>query len=474
LNDKKIAVAVFYAALFVIAVAQIWSRPVDRDEGFWLYTSWRFAEGELPYRDFALPHLPLASVYYAAAVKIFGVSLYALRGLNVALFAASAAFLGAAAARRFGEKASFFAVLLFASSSLTLTWLAPVKTYAPAAAPLTAAVAVWLWPRVSEKPALARALVIGILLGLATLARLTLLVTLAAAAFGIWVSAPARPGRRAAAVAALCAGFLVVTPVIIYFRAAAGDAFAFNAWEIHKLFLGEGATGRWAALLGLLWPPDAAILIILALLALRTPSRRALSFPLAAGVLLILANLVPGSSQRQYFVLAVPPFAAAAGVGATWLWERRKGIAWGVLTVAAVAGGARPVAKVAFDRAHKELVGPAEVYAAARVFADATREGDVVFTGWPGYAALARRVVVPGWELGYFTHRVGERLSAAERRKYHLMTYRETADALAAGRAAFALDGLDTPKEIEPTLREDFVEVTRRHGVTLWRYRGRR
>ncbi len=473
MKAKGIAVAALWAVL-IVAVAQIWSRPVDRDEGFWLYTSWRFAEGELPYRDFALPHLPLASVYYAAAVKVLGVSLYALRALNVGLLAASAAALGAAVSRRFGEKASFFTVLLFASSSLTLTWLVPVKAYAPAAAPLTAAVAVWLWPAASEKPALARALVIGILLGLATLARLTLLVTLVAAAFGIWVSTPSRPGRRAAAVAALCVGFLVVTPVIIYFRVAAGGAFAFNAWEIHRLFLGEGATGRWAALLGLLWPPDAAILIILALLALRTPSRRALAFPLAAGVLLILANLVPGSSQRQYFVLAVPPLAAAAGVGAAWLWERRKAFAAGIIVVAAVAGAARPVAKIVFDRAHKELVGPAEIYAAARVLADATRESDIVFTGWPGYAALARRVVLPGWELGYFTHRVGERLGAAERRKYHLMTYGETAEALAAGRAAFALDGLDAPKELEPALRKNFVEVTRRRGVTLWRYKGRR
>ena len=114
MNAKKIAAAAILAVLLVLAVAQIWCRPVDRDEGFWLYTSWRLAEGDLPYRDFALPHLPLASLYYAGAIKIFGPSLYALRGLNVALFALSAALLGVAVARRFGGPASFFTVVFFA------------------------------------------------------------------------------------------------------------------------------------------------------------------------------------------------------------------------------------------------------------------------------------------------------------------------------------------------------------------------
>jgi hypothetical protein len=471
LNAKKIAAAAVLAVLLVLAVAQIRYRPVDRDEGFWLYTSWRFAEEALPYRDFALPHLPLASFYYAGAINFFGPSLYALRGLNVAFFALSAGFLGVAVARRFDGSASFFTVVFFASSSLTLTWLVPVKTYAPAAAALAFAVAAWLWPGDVEKTALGRALVIGALLGAATLARLTLIVTLPAAALGIWLLLPQRPGRRAAAVGALCVGFLALTPVILYFRAAAGDAFAFNVWGIHRLFLGDGATGRWAAASSLLLPPDPAILIVAAFLAFRTERRKILAFPVAAGILIVLANLVPGSSQRQYFVLAVPPLAAAAGVGAAWLWRRKKAVAVAVVGAAAAVGAARPAAKVAFDRAHKELVGPAEVYAAARLLAERTQPDEVTYTAWPGYAALARRRVLPGWELGYFTHRVGERLSAADRRRYHLMTYEETAEALAAGGARFALDGLDTPKVLEPTLAEYFEKITHRRGVTFWRYK---
>jgi 4-amino-4-deoxy-L-arabinose transferase-like glycosyltransferase len=470
LNTKKVATALFLAVLFILAAAQIWCRPVDRDEGFWLYTSWRLAEGELPYRDFALPHLPLAPLYYAAAVKLFGPSLYALRAMNVAFFAASALALGLAAGRRFGAREGVLAVTLFASSSLALTWLVPIKAYAPASAALAFAVAVWLWPGKHNKIGFARAVVVGILIGAATLARLPLLVTLAAAAIGIWFAAPGRQGRRLALVAATCAGALAVTPLAAYFRLAAGEAFTFNVWGIHELFLTGEATHRGAAALRLLLPPDPAILILLALLALGTGYRRILAFPLAAGLLVVAANLVPGSAQGQYFTPAVAAFAPAAGVGAAWMWRKRRKLALGVVAVAVVVGAARPAAKVAFDRAHKTLVGPAEVYAAARLVAERTPADARVFTAWPGYAALARREVIPGWELGYFTDRVGERLDPRERRRYHFMTYEETAAALAAGEAAYALDGLDTPTELEPTLGRYFRLVSSRRGVTLLRY----
>ncbi|NIT35507.1 MAG: hypothetical protein GTN49_03235 [candidate division Zixibacteria bacterium] len=460
------------ACLFALAAAQVWCRPVDRDEGFWLYTSWRFAHGELPYRDFALPHLPLAPLYYAGAAKVFGPSLYALRALNVALFAVAAAALGLAVARRFDRLAALFAVAFFASSSLTLTWLVPVKAYAPAVAALAVAVAFWLWPGRSNELSLLRVAVVGLLLGAATLARLTLVVALAAAAVGTWLGPPSRPWRRAALVTAACLGFLALAPLVVYFRAGAGDAFAFNVWGIHRSLIIEQPADRLASALSLLWPPDPAILVATALLALRAAGRRILAFPLAAGILIILANLAPGTTQLQYFVPAVAAFAPAAGVGAAWLWRRKKGVALAVVGAAVVFGAARPAAKVAFDRAHKKLVGPAEVYRAAELLEERTAPEDEIYTGWPGYAALGRRKVLPGWELGYFTHRIGAMYAPAERRRYHLMTYGETAEVLSRGRAEFALDGLDTPDVLKPTLARYYEKVAKRGGVTLWRYKG--
>ena len=472
MRAQRIAAVAFLGCLFALAAAQVWCRPVDRDEGFWLYTSWRFAQGELPYRDFALPHLPLAPLYYAVAAKVFGPSLYGLRALNVALFAVSAAALGVAVARRFDRLASFFAVAFFASSSLTLTWLVPVKAYAPAVAALAVATAVWLWPGHGDRMSLSRVAVVGLLLGAATLARLTLVVALVAAALGIWLGFSSRPWRRATLVTVMCLGFLALAPLVLYFRAVAGDAFAFNVWGIHRSLILEQPADRLASALSLLWPPDPAILLATAFLALRTDGGKIFAFPFAAGVLIILANLAPGTTQLQYFVPAVAAFAPAAGVGAALLWRRKKGVALAVVGAAVVLGLGRPAAKVAFDRAHKELVGPAEVYAAARLLDEYTAPEDEIYTAWPGYAALGRRKVIPGWELGYFTHRIGAMYTAAERRRYHLMTYGETARVLSRGDAEFALDGLDTPDALKPTLARYYEKVASRGGVTLWRYKG--
>ncbi len=446
---------------------------MDRDEGFWLYTSWRVAEGELPYRDFALPHLPIASLYYAGAIKIFGPSLYALRGVNVALFLVAGAALAFAVKRRFGAEAAFFAAVLYGSSSLTLTWLVPIKAYAPAAAALTLAVALALGGPKSDG-SFPRAAIIGFLLGLATMARLPLVVTLAAAAFGAWFAAPpgAFFGRRLGGVAASCAGFLAaVVPLALYFRGAAGDAFTFNVVGVHKLFLNEPAAGRVRAVLGLLWPPDPAVLVLLSLVGVRRDNIRRLLFPLGAAVLVLLADVIPGSSQLQYFVVAVPAFAPAAALGAVALGRRRKEAAVIVIALTAAFGAARPASKVVFDRAHKDMVGPAEVYAAADILAKNTSPADVVFAAWPGYAALAHRRVIPGWELGYFTDRVGSRLDAGARRRYRLATYDETAAALAQGRATFALDGMDTPAPLRRTLIKFFEPIAESRGVKLYRFR---
>jgi hypothetical protein len=457
--------------LAALAALQIWYRPIDRDEGFWLYTAWRLASGELPYRDFALPHLPLAPLYYATGAKIFGPSLYGARALNVALFLCSAALLSVAAARRAGRLAGFATAVLFTSSSLALTWLVPAKAYAPAGALLGAAVALWIWPGRAGTIGWFRVAGVGVLLGAATMARLTLAVTLAAAALGIWFAVPGRPGRRLRLVVATCVGFLAVSPLLLYFRAAAGEAFAFNVWGIHRLFLEAPAAGRGAAALSLLLPPDPAILALLAVVALAAGNGRIWVFPVTAGALILLANFAPGTSQQQYFVPAVAAFAPAAGAGAAALYRKRKWIAAALVAVAALLGAARPAAKVAFDRAHKELVGPAEVYAASRLLAENAAPEEVIFTAWPGYAALARRRVVADWELGYFTHRIGERLSVAERRRYHLATYEETAARLAAGEIRILLDGVDTPPELRPVIGRHFEAVESRRGVTVWRYK---
>ena len=97
-------------------------------------------------------------------------------------------------------------------------------------------------------------------------------------------------------------------------------------------------------------------------------------------------------------------------------------------------------------------------------------EYDIVFCAWPGYAALAERRLLPGWELGYFTDRVGSRVDEDTRRRRHLMTYSETAFWLERGVAETAIDGLDTPDELKPVLIEHFALIEETGEIKVYRF----
>lgn len=466
--------AVLTAALALLAILQIWYRPLDRDEGFWLYAAGRVTAGELPYRDFCLPHLPLGLLHYAAVIKGFGPTLYGCRALNVLWFFLGGAALALATGRRFGARAGFFAAILYGSSSLALTWLIPLKALGPATGYLAGATAAFLWPaKVRHVPV--QVFVAGIFIGAAVMCRLTLLSVLAAAAIAAWTAVPSGSprGMRVANVALLCAGFVVVLPLAGYFRLRTGDAFAFNIWGIHSLFIDQSGGGRWLALRDFLLPPDPLLLIICAAASLAPGIRsRALVFPLLAAGITLIANATPGTTSLQYFVplvaVAVPPAAVTL---AAW-FEKRRTFTLVLTALVVILGTARPAAKVAFDRAHKDMVGPANVYAAAAFLKEATTPADVILTAWPGYAALAGRRVAPGWELGYFTDRIGKRVSAAERRRYHLITYEETRAGLTSGKYPIYFDGLDTPAEFSPALRTFYVLKGERSGAGLWLFAG--
>jgi len=99
-----------------------------------------------------------------------------------------------------------------------------------------------------------------------------------------------------------------------------------------------------------------------------------------------------------------------------------------------------------------------------------SKSTDVVFSPWPGYAALAERQVLPGWELGYFTDRVGVRTDAETREKYNLLTYPETAYWLQLGAVEIVVYGIDTPDELIPTLENNFDSVDESAGVEILRF----
>ncbi len=473
-NLKLVSKLLFIAVLLIllaVLVGQVWHRPIDRDEGFWMYTSWRVSLGDTMYRDFALPHTPLGVLYYSLIAGISGVSLYIPRFINslLVIIGAGAVFIGIRSGG--GRIPAHVWLLLFLGSSLTLTWLVPVKSYAPTVFLISLSIAIWLLPAKTPRAIWLKAMGAGALLGFAVTARLTAAALIPGLIAAAVIETDGDVMDRITSGFAALLGVLFCIPLIFVYWSIAGDAFLFNVWGIHKLFVGQGGwMGRFYSLLDILKHPDFILLFIVAGFALISPEKRKLSYPLIAGALVVIVHFIPGSTQAQYFVLAVVPLAIAGAFGLAEIYRRWRFIGVALLVLLIALGAARPAGKILFDRAHKESVGPVAVYEASELLKLNSEEDDIIFCAWPGYAALAERRLVPGWELGYFTDRIGVRVDEATRRKRCLMTYEETAFWLERGVAEIVVDGIDTPDELLPVIEEYYTIIEESKDIRIYRF----
>jgi hypothetical protein len=83
------------------------------DEGGYSYAAWRISGGEVPYRDFLTPQLPLFLYWGGAVVKAFGPSMLALRHATVLATLLAAFFVYLAAREVFGYRAALLSLPLF-------------------------------------------------------------------------------------------------------------------------------------------------------------------------------------------------------------------------------------------------------------------------------------------------------------------------------------------------------------------------
>ena len=83
------------------------------DEGSYLYQVWRITQGEMPYRDFMTPQLPVYLYSGAAIMSLFGPSLLAMRLWSVALAFGSGLLLYLAGRKHHSVWMGLLALLLF-------------------------------------------------------------------------------------------------------------------------------------------------------------------------------------------------------------------------------------------------------------------------------------------------------------------------------------------------------------------------
>ncbi len=111
-----------YAELIALAILLLglayYLYDIDRwlaydDEGGYLYAAWRIGKGEMPYRDFLTPKLPLFLYPGALLLKLSGNSFLALRATSALAVVLSAVFLYLTVRRVFDARTALLAMAVF-------------------------------------------------------------------------------------------------------------------------------------------------------------------------------------------------------------------------------------------------------------------------------------------------------------------------------------------------------------------------
>jgi len=111
-------IAILLCCFAVLYLVNLDGYQINDDEGGYLYASWRITKGELPYRDFMTPQMPLFLHTGAALFHYFGPELYVVRLFSVALVLLSAFFLYLLAEEIFNQSCGLFSVLIYLANYL--------------------------------------------------------------------------------------------------------------------------------------------------------------------------------------------------------------------------------------------------------------------------------------------------------------------------------------------------------------------
>lgn len=301
---------------------------IDWDESLYLLQAREWLRGNWPLSGVWDMHPVGAPAMIAGAFLLLGERLETVRLLGAACVTATG-FALFALAQRLGAPRSlgYGAALLYAAHSVLLGGLASNTEilFAPlVVAALAIAVGPGLgWPRLLR---------MGLLIGLALLVK-PVAAPEGCLAFALFAWPLLRTGQwrrlamMAAAYALLCAGPTLLVAAIYAMRGELGIWYAssIEAPILYALGRVSGGLAIWritVAALGLRW---LLLLALLAPMALRGPDaalRRMAGFGLAWLVTACVAIAGPGMFFPHYFLIALPPLALLASLGA-YLFARR-------------------------------------------------------------------------------------------------------------------------------------------------------
>lgn len=291
------------------------ARLIARDEGFYVLAGDLVARGRHVYLDFFFPQMPLTPYIFGSWMRLAGTGWSEARVLAGLVAAASGFIVFLYSRRRWGNVPALFALTMFMSSELVVSFFPTAKTYGLSTLwALGGAYALG-----AERGRGGSAFACGVLLGLATATRLMFAVLLPVAIVELWRHRSV--GRERLVALAWClAGFAVVSLPSLALLILDWDAFWFNNLEYHlsRSSLSDGAASEQKVLIlsallgwrrsfvpeGLHFPLLGACALAYVALSLRNGKRIdcawLFALPLAA------VSFMPSPAYVQYFCVVVP------------------------------------------------------------------------------------------------------------------------------------------------------------------------
>lgn len=466
------------AAVFAYAATH---RIVDDDEGYYALAGRAMLAGELPYRDFFLPQMPLGPLAYGVVSAIFGPGLLPLRWFAAACTLGTVLVVQRAARRAAGPWAGAVAVVLVVAHTLVWEWAPTIKTFPLALLLGTGALALSARTGVTTRSLLFA----GVCAGLAVAVRaLSLPVAVAVVLSPLFTTGdPSRRGRLVGAAAAGVGLALVPAFVVAAFDPA---AFWFDNVGYHAI-RGAGAglvkdlpqkldvaRAVFLSPLGAKRPDVTGMqtttlfvavgLSVVGLRRRRDAEAIAVAGPFAlAVVLLALTSFLPSPSWSQYFAACVPP--ASVVVASCWPRQARTRLLAALLLV---AYGAVVVPSFVDRLAHQlAYLRPAAFDAVARALDGLTAPGVPVAAHDPAYLVASARAPLRE-AMNPFAREYSSRISERERRRFHLFTEPDFRDAILAAGATFVVGRGVVMETALPLKSAGFRRAAELPGATIW------
>ncbi|MFA5134890.1 MAG: hypothetical protein WC505_03845 [Patescibacteria group bacterium] len=446
--------------LLFLLTAVLW-RIIDGDEGFYILASKLVAGGDVLYRDFFYPQMPLLPYIYGAVDTIAGIGWYSGRILSLCFALCTGCLLYLYIQKRTRNAwMGVVAAALYSMTSLVFGWLTVVKTHSIVALLLFAA-----FYLLSGSAAGKKYFWSGLVLGCAVDVRLFIAALVPFFLYHIYRCAGKR--RQLRLLALFTVGLLIgLVPSFIYIGLFP-DQFVFNnityhslrgnggligdfgqKVEVFKQMLAIGGTER---LLGLQF-----LLLLIATAAYGVchyVSKRRVPFALLLTVPLFVVCFLPTPTFVQYFSILIP-FMVLQSVLLYGDFLRRIGrtsitvmvcmllVVYGAVAAAelyryTVTGIDVPGVDASRHAADWKISTVTRI--AGAIDRENTAHGDVL-TFWPGYVIATSQHIVRGME-NHFGVEVGDSVEADERAIYRILSYDDVKILIAHRIPSFAVIG---------------------------------